>query len=236
MKVYATENIKNVVLLGHGGSGKTSLVENMAFANGVIKRIRTVAEGGTVSDYDKEEIKRQFSISTSVIPFEVDGFKVNVLDTPGLFDFSGEVYEALSVADAAVIVISGKSGIEVGTNRSFNFCKKRGIPVIVYITNCEDEHVDIPAIVDALKDTYGTSIVPFQMPVKEGHEFKGFVNALDNIVAAFDGSSFTETVAEEGDNDELDEYRMTLMEGIAETDEELMEKFFEEEPFTDEEI
>ena len=236
MKVYATESIKNVALLGHGGSGKTSLVENMAFANGVIKRIRSVAEGGTVSDYDKEEIKRQFSISTSVIPLEMDGIKVNILDTPGLFDFSGEVYEALSVADAAVIVVSGKSGVEVGTNRSFDFCKKRGIPVFVYITNCEDEHVDIPAIVEALKESYGTGIVPFQMPYKDGHDFKGFVNALDGVVASFDGSAFTETKAEEGDNDELDEYRMTLMEGIAETDEELMEKFFEEEPFTEEEI
>ena len=115
MNVYATENIRNVVLLGHGGCGKTSLIESMAFTTGIIKRVRTVAEGGTVSDYDKEEIKRKFSIQSSVIPLEVDNVKVNLLDTPGLFDFSGEVYEALSVADAAVIVINGKSGVEVGT-------------------------------------------------------------------------------------------------------------------------
>ena len=119
MKVYATENIRNVVLLGHGGCGKTSLIESMAFSTGIIKRVRTVAEGGTVSDYDKEEIKRKFSIQASVIPLEVDGVKVNIIDTPGLFDFAGEVYEALSVADAAVIVINGKSGIQVGT-RSCN--------------------------------------------------------------------------------------------------------------------
>ena len=237
MNVYATGNVRNVVLLGHGGCGKTSLIESMAFATGVIKRIRTVAEGGTVSDYDKEEIKRQFSIQATVIPLELDGVKVNILDTPGLFDFAGEVYEALSVADAAVIVINGKSGVEVGTRKSFDFCEKRGIPVIVYITNVEDEHVDASAIVEELRESYGNKIVPFQMPLKEGHDFKGFINAARMTVCTqkADGS-FDELVVEEGENDELDDYRMQLLEGVAETSEELMEKFFEEEPFTEEEI
>ena len=237
MNVYTTDNIRNVVFLGHNGCGKTSLIESMAFATGIIKRIRTVAEGGTVSDYDKEEIKRKFSIQASVIPVEVEGTKVNIIDTPGLFDFSGEVYEALSVADAAVIVINGKSGVEVGTRKSFDFCQKKGIPVIVYISNVEDEHVDVNTIMDELRDSYGNKIVAFQMPVKEGHDFKGFINAADMTIANLQADgSFKVEAAEEGDNDELDDYHMQLMEGIAETSEELMEKFFAEEPFTPEEI
>ena len=237
MKVYATENIRNVVLLGHGGCGKTSLIESMAFSTGIIKRVRTVAEGGTVSDYDKEEIKRKFSIQASVIPLEVDGVKVNILDTPGLFDFAGEVYEALSVADAAVIVINGKSGVQVGTRKSFDFCEKRGIPVIVYISNVEDEHVDANAIVEELREAYGNKIVPFHMPMKEDHDFKGFINIVKMLECRLqpDGS-YDEVTVEEGENDDLDTFRMELMEGVAETDEELMEKFFAEEPFTEEEI
>ena len=236
MKVYATENIRNVVLLGHGGCGKTSLIESMAFSAGITKRIRSVAEGGTVSDYDKEEIKRKFSIQASVIPLEADGVKVNILDTPGLFDFAGEVYEALSVADAAVVVINGKSGVQVGTRKSFDFCEKRGIPVIVYITNVEDEHVDAAAIVDELRDAYGNKIVPFQMPIKEDHQFKGFINVANMHESLLNGDKYDVKTVEEGENDELDSFRMELMEGVAETSEELMEKFFEEEPFTDEEI
>ncbi|MDO4975964.1 MAG: elongation factor G [Eubacteriales bacterium] len=237
MNVYATENIRNVVLLGHGGCGKTALIENMAFATGIIKRVRTAVEGGTVSDYDKEEMKRQFSIQSSVIPLEVDGIKVNLLDTPGLFDFAGEVYEALSVADGAVIIVNGKSGVEVGTRKSFDFCAKRGIPVIVYISNVEDEHVDVQAIVEELRESYGNKIVPFHMPMKEGAAFKGFMNAVKMLECRLQpNGTYAEEVVEEGANDELDDYRMQLMEGIAETSEELMEKYFEGEAFTEEEI
>lgn len=237
MNVYATESIRNVVLLGHGGCGKTSLIESMAFTTGIIKRVRTVTEGGTVSDYDKEEVKRKFSIQSSVIPLEVDGVKVNLLDTPGFFDFSGEVYEALSVADGAIIVINGKSGVEVGTRKSFDFCAKRGIPVIVYITCVEDEHVDASAIIDELRESYGNKIVPFHMPMKEGTEFKGFINAAKMLECRLQpNGTYYEKEVEEGVNDELDEYRQQLMEGVAETSEELMEKFFAEEPFTEEEI
>ena len=115
MNVYTTDKIRNVVLLGHGGSGKTSLVESMAYLAGLTSRMGKVADGNTISDYGKEEIKRQFSIATSVVPIEWDGVKINLIDAPGYFDFVGEAEEAASASDAAIIVVSGKAGIEVGT-------------------------------------------------------------------------------------------------------------------------
>ena len=128
MKVYTTDRIRNVVLLGHGGSGKTSLVEAMAYLGGITSRLGNVTDGNTISDFDKEEIKRQFSISTTLIPLEYQGengpVKVNLLDTPGFFDFVGEVEEAISVADAAIIVVNCKAGIEPGTERAWEMCEK----------------------------------------------------------------------------------------------------------------
>ena len=129
MNVYTTDRIRNVVLLGHGGSGKTSLVEAMAYLSGAATRMGKITDGNTISDFDKEEAKRQFSIQTSVVPILWEDTKINVLDTPGFFDFVGEVEEAVSVADAAIIVVSGKNGIEVGT-------KRPGISV--RNTNCQE--------------------------------------------------------------------------------------------------
>ena len=134
MNVYGTEQIRNVVLLGHGGSGKTTVAEAMAFLTGVTKRMGKVPDGNTISDYDKEEIKRQFSISTTLIPLEYQGesgpIKINLLDTPGFFDFVGEVEEAISVADAAIIVVNCKAGIEPGTEKAQpappDFCDQYG--------------------------------------------------------------------------------------------------------------
>ena len=128
MNVFTTDKIRNVVLLGHGGSGKTSLVEAMTYLAGLTNRMGTVEAGNTVSDFDKEEIKRKISIKTTVVPIEWDGYKVNLLDTPGFYDFIGEAEEAVSVADAAIIVISGKNGIEPGTIRAWEMCEKRNLP------------------------------------------------------------------------------------------------------------
>ena len=128
MKVYTTDRIRNVVILGHGGAGKTSLTEAMAYLSGITSRMGSVTEGNTVSDFDKEEIKRKFSISTTVVPIIWGDIKVNVLDTPGYFDFVGEAEEAAAAADAAIIVVSGKSGVEVGTQKAWELCEKYKLP------------------------------------------------------------------------------------------------------------
>lgn len=137
MKVYKTQDIRNVAILGHGGSGKTTLVEAMAYATGITTRQGKVEDGNTISDYDKEEIKRRFSISTTVVPIEWEFWKVNLLDTPGYFDFVGETEEALSVADAAIIVVSAKSGVEAGTEKAWALCEKYHVPRAIFVTNME---------------------------------------------------------------------------------------------------
>ena len=147
MKVYKTQDIRNVAILGHGGCGKTTLVEAMAYAAGVTSRQGKVDDGNTLSDYDKEEIRRKFSISTTVIPIEWEYWKINLLDTPGYMDFVGEVEEALSVADAAIIVVSAKAGVEAGTIRAWNYCEKYGIPRTFFVTNMDDEHADYMNVV-----------------------------------------------------------------------------------------
>ncbi|HOO28651.1 MAG TPA: GTP-binding protein, partial [Lachnospiraceae bacterium] len=137
MNVYTSDKIRNVVLLGHGGCGKTTLVEAMAYLSGITSRMGKTNDGNTISDYDKEEQKRQFSIGTSVVPIEWDSYKINLLDTPGYFDFVGEVEEAVSAAAAAVIVISGKAGIEVGTEKAWELCEKYKLPRIIFVTDMD---------------------------------------------------------------------------------------------------
>ena len=132
MKVYRTDEIRNVVLLGHGGSGKTSLAEAMAYVSGATNRMGSVENGNTISDFDKEEQKRKFSLSTSLIPIEWEKAKINILDTPGYFDFVGEVEEAVSAADAAVIVVSGKAGVQVGTEKAWEYCRCRFCHILQY--------------------------------------------------------------------------------------------------------
>ena len=237
MNVYTSDKVRNVVLLGHGGCGKTALVESMAYTAGVIARMRTVAEGGTVSDYDKEEIKRKFSIHASTVPVEFEGVKINIIDTPGFFDFTGEVYEALSVADAAVIVINGKAGVEVGTTRAFDFCKKYNIPAIAFVTNIDDENVKLKDVGDQLRELYGKQIAPLHLPLHEDGKFVGFVNVVKMQGRKYlPNGTYEEMDIPEGRLEALDDCREYLNEAVAETSEELMDKFFEGEPFTQEEV
>ena len=178
MDVFRTDRIRNVVLLGHGGAGKTSLVEAMAYLSGITSRLGKVTDGNTVSDYDKEEIKRKFSISTSVVPIVWGKVKINVLDTPGYFDFVGEVEEAAGAADAAIIVVSGKDGIQVGTQKAWELCEKYKLPRMFFVTEMDIDDVSYRQVVEDLTEMYGKKIAPIHMPIREDGKFVGYVNIV----------------------------------------------------------
>jgi elongation factor G len=237
MKVYTSEKIRNVVLLGHGSCGKTTLVEAMAYSTGIIKRQGKVEEGNTISDYDKEEQKRLFSISTTVVPIEYEDVKINFLDTPGYFDFVGEVEEALAAADAAVIVVSAKSGVEVGAIKAWEFCEKYNLPRMFFVTDMDVDNANFKEVVDQLIEQYGKKIAPFHIPIRENEKFVGFVNVVKMAGRRFTtGSNYEECEIPEYVKENLSKFREILLESVAETSEELMDKYFSGEEFTQEEI
>ena len=234
MQTYKYEKIRNVAVLGHGGCGKTTLVEAMAYTTGITKRMGRVEEGNTISDYDKEEQKRLFSISTTLVPILWEDTKINFLDTPGYFDFVGEVEEAVSAADAAVIVVSAKAGIEVGTKKAWELCERFKLPRMFFVTDMDDDNASFRNVVEALKEDYGNRIAPFHTPIRENEKFVGFVNVVKKA-----GRRFSNNLGEYVDGDipeycmeYTNAYRDALMESIAETSEDLMNKFFEGEEFT----
>lgn len=161
---YSVQNIRNVALIGHGGSGKTALAESLLYMTKAIDRMGKATDGNTVCDYDPEEVKRQISISLAVAPVEFKGCKINVLDTPGGFDFSGEVMEALRAADAAIIVCSAKDGISVGLEKAWKFCEERNMPRFIYISKTDEDNSDYNATFEALREKYGNKIAPWWYP------------------------------------------------------------------------
>ena len=213
MKVYQSSQIRNVAVLGHGGAGKTTLVESIAYITDTISRMGKVTDGSTISDFDKEENKRGFSIGTSVVPIEYEDVKINFLDTPGYFDFVGEVEEAMSVADAAVIVVNGKAGVQVGAIKAWEACEKYNLPRIIFVTNMDDENAHFDAVLDALHEKFGTKAVPFQIPIRENEKFVGFVNVPKVEARRFTGDKGKYSVCDVPGSvqDELDERRNELM-------------------------
>ncbi len=236
MKVYSSEQIRNIVLLGHGGAGKTTLAEAMAHVAGLTKRQGKVTDGNTISDFDKEEIKRGFSINTSSIPIEWEDCKINILDSPGYFDFVGEAKQATRVADSAVIVVSGKSGVEVGTEIAWEHADEMNIPRIIFVTDMDDDKADLQSILDQLRESFGKVIAPFQVPIREGEHFVGFVNAVKMEGRKFVKDHVEKCDIPDGMDDLIDPVREMILEAVAESNEELMEKYFEGEEFTLEEI
>ena len=237
MNVYTTDKIRNVVLLGHGGCGKTSLVEAMAYLSGMTTRMGKISDGNTISDYDKEEIKRQFSITTSMVPVIWGEHKINILDTPGYFDFVGEVEEAVSVADAAIIVVSGKAVIQVGTKKAWEICEKYKLPRMVFVTDMDIDEASYRQVVADLQELYGKKIAPFHLPVRENGQFVGYVNVLQQRAKRWREDGTVEKFeVPEYSKENLNLCRDALMEAVAETSEELMERYFNGEEFSEDEI
>lgn len=237
MNVYTTDKIRNVVLLGHGGCGKTSLVEAMAYLAGMTSRMGKVEDGNTISDYDKEETKRLFSVNTSVVPIIWDDTKINILDTPGYFDFVGEAEEAVSVADAAIIVVSGKAGIEVGTRKAWELCEQYKLPRMVFVTDMDIDEASYRQVVQDLQELYGKRIAPFHLPIRENGQFVGYVNVLQQRAKRWtENGDVAKTEVPDYSKENLDICREALMEAVAETSEELMDRYFGGEEFSEDEI
>ncbi len=237
MNVYTTDKIRNVVLLGHGGCGKTSLVEAMAYLSGMTSRLGKVSDGNTISDYDKEEINRLFSINTSVIPIIWEDTKINILDTPGYFDFAGEVEEAVSAADAAIIVVSGKAGIEVGTKKAWDICERYKLPRMVFVTDMDIDEASYRQVVEDLQELYGKRIAPFHLPIRENGQFVGYVNVLQQRAKRWtDNGTVEKTEVPDYSKENLGICREALMEAVAETSEEFMDRYFNGEEFSEDEI
>ena len=236
MKAYPTDKIRNVALLGHSSNGKTTLTEAILFATGVTTRQGKVTDGNTVSDFDKQEIARKVSIGTSVIPVEWDNYKFNLLDTPGYFDFVGEMYGAKRASEGSVLLVDVSSGIEVGTEKAWKNLEKYSTPRIVFVNKMDKENINFEKLLEELKSELGEKIIPFALPIGLSADFRGLVSVIDGKAYEYNGKTRKEIPVPADMQSAIEEIRESLMEKIAESDEELMEKYFEGEEFTPEEV
>ncbi|MBQ5977675.1 MAG: elongation factor G [Oscillospiraceae bacterium] len=221
---YETKNIRNIALLGHGNSGKTSLAESMLFVTGAIDRMGKVSDGNTVCDYDAEEIKRQITISSAVAPVNFGGAKINVIDCPGYFDFVGDVLCALHAVEAGFILVTAKDGISVGAERSWKYLKAANLPTAFVVSKDDEEHGDFFGVVEALRAKYGSIVAPVTIPTSDG---KGVIDLVNNVCYTTNGSKTVKGEVPAADAGHAEDLRMELMETAAGATEELMEKFFE---------
>ena len=230
---YSVQNIRNLCLLGHSGSGKTALTESLLYITGTIDRMGRVADGNTVCDYDPEEIKRQISLTTAVAPIDYKGCRINVLDTPGAFDFTGEVVAALRAADAAIIVCSAKDGVSVGLEKAWKYCEERNMPRFIYISKTDEDNSDYNATFEALREHFGKKIAPVVVPIwNADKKVTGIIDVLNKRAYEMQNLKRVEIEVPADKADVIAEFNDSLKESVAETSEEFMEKFFGGEDFT----
>ncbi len=234
LKTYAADKIRNIVIAGHGGRGKTTLSEAMLYLAGATDRLGRVLDGNTVMDYDQEERKRKASVQAAVAPLEWLDTKINIIDTPGLFDFAGGVSEGMRAAGTALIVLAAGGGVDVGAEKAYKAANKSDRSIMFAVTKCDAENSDFHKTYEALKEEYGSTVCPVVVPVMEGGKVACYVDlALGKAYKYTNGKKSEVPVPQ---NDLIEEMRAALLEAVAATDDELMEKFFNEEPFSDDEI
>jgi elongation factor G len=236
MKDYQTQQLRNICLIGHGGTGKTTLSEVILYDCKEIDRIGKVEEGTTTTDYDSEEKKRQISISAAMAPVEWKSNKINIVDTPGYFDFVGEVIESLRAADAALITVCAVSGVQVGTEKVWDLCKEYNKPRAVFINKIDRENADFDKVLSQLKDRFGISVVPLQIPIGKESGFKGIVDIIKMKSKTFDGKAIVEGDVPADLEDAVNDFRSSITEVVAENDESLLDKYFSEGELSDEEL
>ena len=234
MRTYHANEIGNVAVLGHSGCGKTSIVEAMAYRSGIINRTGSISEGNTLSDYSEEEIKRQSSVNLAVIPVEWNNCKINLVDVPGIFDFVGECEAALSVCESALIVVPSSAGISAGTKQAMFRAKDKA--KIIYINGLDNPSSDYATKLQQLKDTYGKAIAPIQVPIMDNNKMVGYVNVAKMEGRIFDGEQTKATDIPIELMEQVRPIKEMIDEAVANTSDELLEKYINEEPFTKEEI
>ena len=220
---YSTEKIRNICLLGHGGDGKTSLVESMLYLTGKIDRLGKTADGNTVCDYDPEEIKRKISIQTTLATVETQGYKLNVLDTPGYFDFAGEVAQALRVAGCGIIVVSAKDGVNVGTEKAWRMVRGKRLPSFFYVSKIDEENANFDNVYENLRGQFGNSVTPFVIPLfEDGNRPAGVINVVTRkAFKAIDGQ-IKEVQLPENKMEKINRLREALVESVATNSDEMM--------------
>lgn len=238
MKKYSIYNLRNIGFIGHGSTGKTSLVEALLYNANVITRLGKIEEGTTVSDYDDEEKKRKISIGASIAPLEWNDTKINLVDMPGYFDFEYESIQGMRAVDIATIVVCSVSGVQVGTEKAFDYCNKIKLPRAFFINKLDRENSNFDKTLNELKERFGISVVPIQYPIGKESDFKGVINVISNKARIYNEKTKKMEIAEVPEEyiDKVKECKEMIMEAVAETDEELLDKYFSEGVLSDDEI